>query len=151
MEAPMGHTNELLFLSMLSMDERRAGNRQHKQMGNQSICTLAAFCTATKGAVSQGIRSALAGYGARSFRLAGSTASCSKQLLHCSEHAHWSWLKKDLNCTVVGRRMAEASSPYLVTLDCALDSLLHSIASTDNSPCANSVQSKKEKNVFNTK
>lgn len=43
--------------------------------------------------------------------------------------------------------MAEASSPYLNMLDCALDSLLHSIASTDNSKCANSVQSKEEKCV----
>lgn len=30
MEAPMGHTNELLLLNMLGVDERQAGNSTNK-------------------------------------------------------------------------------------------------------------------------
>lgn len=56
------------------------------------------------------------------------------------------WLKKDLNCTVIRRRMAEAALSW----PCAHYSLLDSIASTDNSLGANLAQSRKERE-FNTK
>lgn len=66
MEAPMGHTNELLFLNMLSVDERRAGNSANK-WELEHLHTYWIFYNnkkskKKKGAVSQGILSALAIY-----------------------------------------------------------------------------------------
>lgn len=88
MEAPMGHTNELLFLNMLSVDERRARNSTDKwELEHLYIYWIFFFYNnkkskkkknTTKGAVSQGVLSALAIYSAKSSKRSGLSTRYSK-------------------------------------------------------------------------